>query len=52
MGGVDGRDDQRENEDDDNSQPLVNHGWCNIDQSNILPNRTRNQGGGGNVGST
>ena len=52
FGDVDGRVDQVENDDDDNSQPIVNHGWCNIDRSNILPNRTRNQGGGGNVGST
>ena len=35
----------------DVDEPIVNHGWCNIDEANILPNRTRNWGRGGNVGT-
>lgn len=52
LGDVDGRVTQAGNNGGDDRQPIVNHGWCNIDESNILPNRTRNQGGGGNVGLT
>ena len=26
-------------------EPVINNGWCNIDESNILPHRTRNSGG-------
>ena len=25
-------------------EPIINHGWCNIDHENILPSRTRNFG--------
>ena len=26
-------------------EPVVNYSWCNIDESNIIPHRTRNSGG-------
>ena len=29
------------------NEPIINHGWCNLDENNILPHKTR---GGGNVG--
>ena len=30
------------NHSDEQGNEIVNHGWCNIDESNILPQRTRN----------
>ena len=34
--------DNREVADHDQHNNIINHAWCNIDESNILPQRTRN----------
>ena len=30
-------------ENDNAPTPIINHGWCNLDESNILPSRTRSR---------
>ena len=35
-------DDNSDNENNIGSENIINHAWCNVDESNILPSRTRN----------